>query len=186
VEDLLKMQLANRVALVTGGGSGIGEATAKLLAKEGAKVAVLDHKMQNAKEAADKINQNGGEALPLEADISQPELIEKAVRQIVDKWGGLHIVFANAGINGVWAPIEELKPEEWETTISTNLSGTFYTIKYAVPYLKKSGGSVIVTSSVNGTRIFSNTGATAYSCTKAGQVAMAKCWRWNLPNRRCA
>jgi NAD(P)-dependent dehydrogenase (short-subunit alcohol dehydrogenase family) len=168
------MQLANRVALVTGGGSGIGEAAAKLLAKQGAKVAVLDHKMENAARSADYINQNGGEALPLAADISQPELMEKAVRQIVDKWGALHIVFANAGINGVWAPIEELKPEEWEKTISTNLSGTFYTIKYAVPYLKKSGGSVIITASVNGTRIFSNTGATAYSCTKAGQVAMAK------------
>jgi NAD(P)-dependent dehydrogenase (short-subunit alcohol dehydrogenase family) len=67
-----------------------------------------------------------------------------------------------------------LTPEEWNKTIATNLTGTFLTIKYAVPYLKKQGGSVIVTASVNGTRVFSNTGATAYSCTKAGQVAMTK------------
>jgi len=83
-------------------------------------------------------------------------------------------VFANAGINGVWAPIEDLTPDDWQKTIDINLNGTFYTIKYAAPHLKKQGGSVIITASVNGTRIFSNTGATAYSCTKAAQVAMAK------------
>jgi NAD(P)-dependent dehydrogenase (short-subunit alcohol dehydrogenase family) len=83
-------------------------------------------------------------------------------------------VFANAGINGVWAPIEELTPEEWDRTLGINLKGTFLTVKYAVPYLKRRGGSVIITASVNGTRIFSNTGATAYSCSKAGQVAFTK------------
>ena len=82
--------------------------------------------------------------------------------------------FANAGINGVWAPLEELTPEDWSRTINTNLTGTFLTVKYAVPYLKKQGGSVVITASVNGTRIFSNTGATAYSCTKAAQVAFTK------------
>ena len=90
------------------------------------------------------------------------------------KWGRLDIVVANAGINGVWAPIEELEPEEWDRTLDTNLKGTFLTVKYAVPYLKARGGSVIVTASVNGTRIFSSTGATAYACSKAGQVALAK------------
>ena len=86
----------------------------------------------------------------------------------------MDIVFANAGINGVWASLEELEPEEWDKTININLTGTFLTVKYAVPYLKRQGGSVIITSSVNGTRIFSNTGATAYSCTKAAQVAFTK------------
>lgn len=84
------------------------------------------------------------------------------------------IVFANAGINGVWAPLEELEPEEWDKTLGVNLKGTFLTVKYAVSYLKKQGGSMIVTSSVNGTRIFSNTGATTYSCSKAAQVAFTK------------
>jgi NAD(P)-dependent dehydrogenase (short-subunit alcohol dehydrogenase family) len=93
---------------------------------------------------------------------------------IDETWGRVDVVFANAGINGVWAPIEELSPEEWDRTLNINLKGTFLTVKYAVPYLKRRGGSVIITASVNGTRIFSNTGATAYSCSKAGQVAFAK------------
>ena len=88
--------------------------------------------------------------------------------------GAHHIVFANAGINGVWAPLEDLTPEEWDQTLSINLKGTFLTVKYTVPYLKKQGGSIIVTSSVNGTRIFSNTGATAYSCSKGGQVIFSR------------
>ena len=83
-------------------------------------------------------------------------------------------MYANAGINGVWAPITEIEDEEFDRTIAINLRGTFLTIKYAVPYLEKQGGAVLVTSSVNGTRVFSNTGATAYSTSKAGQVAMVK------------
>jgi NAD(P)-dependent dehydrogenase (short-subunit alcohol dehydrogenase family) len=168
------MQLENRVALITGAGSGIGRATAILLAKEGAKVGVLDHSEENAQKVVEQIQNNGGEALALGADISQPDQMQQAVKKIADRWGRLDIVFANAGINGVWAPIEELKPEDWDRTLNTNLKGTFLTIKYAVPYLKKQGGAVVVTSSVNGTRMFSNTGATAYSCSKAGQVAMTK------------
>ncbi len=168
------MQLEGRVALVTGAGSGIGKAAALLLAREGAKVGVLSRTAEELEQVAEEIRGNQGEALVLTADISDPAEMERAVQELVDRWGRLDIVFANAGINGVWAPIEELMPEEWNQTISINLSGTFYTIKYAVPYLKKQGGSVIVTSSVNGTRMFSNTGATAYSATKAAQVAMAK------------
>lgn len=168
------MTVNGKVALITGGGSGLGEAAARILAREGAKVAVLGRTEDEIKAVADDINQAGGEAIPVTADISKPEDMQKAVHQVIDKWGRLDILFANAGINGVWAPIEDLKPEEWQQTIKVNLDGTFYTIKYATPYLKKQGGSVIITSSVNGTRNFSNTGATAYSCTKAAQVAMAK------------
>jgi NAD(P)-dependent dehydrogenase (short-subunit alcohol dehydrogenase family) len=94
---------------------------------------------------------------------------------VVDEWGRLDIVFANAGVNGVWAPIEELEPDEWKQTLDINLTGTFLTVKYAVPVLRRAGGgSIIVTSSVNGTRMFSNTGATAYATSKAGQAAMVK------------
>ncbi len=168
------MNVKGKVALVTGGGSGIGEATARLLAREGVKVAVLDRTAEEANEVANAINRDGGEALALTADISEPKAVEQAVQQVIDHWGKLDILFANAGINGVWAPIEKLNVEEWQQTININLNGTFYTIKSAAPYLKKHGGSVIITSSVNGTRTFSNTGATAYSCTKAAQVAMAK------------
>jgi NAD(P)-dependent dehydrogenase (short-subunit alcohol dehydrogenase family) len=168
------MQLEGRVALVTGAGSGIGKAAALMLAAEGAKVAVLSRSEDEVIEVAHEIESKGGEALPLAADISKPDEMQSAVQRIADKWGRIDIVFANAGINGVWAPLEDLKPEEWDETLSVNLKGTFLTVKYAVPYLKKQGGSVIVTSSVNGTRIFSNTGATAYSCSKAAQVAFTK------------
>lgn len=168
------MQLTGKVALITGAGSGIGEATAYLLAKEGAKVVALERSEEKLAAVVDSIRSQGGEAISVAADISNPEQMQKAVAEIIKQWGRLDIVFANAGINGVWAPIEQLEPQEWEKTISVNLTGTFLTVKYAVPHLKKQGGSVIITSSINGTRVFSNTGATAYSCTKAAQVAFTK------------
>lgn len=168
------MKLEGKVAMVTGAGSGIGKAAALLLAKEGAKIGVLGRTEEELEETVREIENDGGEALSLVADISQPKDMQDAVKQMVDRWQRLDIVFANAGINGVWAPLEDLTPEDWDKTLDINLKGTFLTVKYAVPYLKKRGGSVIVTSSVNGTRIFSNTGATAYSCSKAGQVAFTK------------
>jgi NAD(P)-dependent dehydrogenase (short-subunit alcohol dehydrogenase family) len=168
------MQLTNRVAVITGAGSGIGKAAALLFAQEGARVGVLSQGVGEVRQTVEEIERNGGKAIPLVADIESPEQVERAMQQTAGAWGRLDIVFANAGINGVWAPIEELTPEDWNKTLTNNLTGTFLTIKYAVPYLKKQGGSVIVTASVNGTRIFSNTGATAYSCSKAGQVALTK------------
>lgn len=178
------MQLAGKVALVTGAGSGIGKAAAQLLALSGAKVAALGRTESELEQTVVHIQDNQGEAMPVVADISQPEQMQQATQQIIDQWGRLDIVFANAGINGVWAPIEELAPEEWDKTLNINLKGTFLTVKYAVPYLKKQGGSVIITSSVNGTRIFSNTGATAYSCSKAAQVAFAKMVALELAKHR--
>jgi NAD(P)-dependent dehydrogenase (short-subunit alcohol dehydrogenase family) len=168
------MQLENKVALITGGGEGIGKATALLFARQGAKVAVLGRHRENLDPVVAEITRGGGEAIPVCADISQPDEMKAAIAEIVERWGQLDVVFANAGINGVWAPIEELEPEEWDNTLSINLKGTFLTVKYAVPHLKKRGGSVIVNASINGTRTFSNTGATAYSSSKAGQVAFTK------------
>jgi NAD(P)-dependent dehydrogenase (short-subunit alcohol dehydrogenase family) len=160
--------------LVTGAGSGIGKAAALLLAREGACVGALSDSADEVKQTVDEIQSAGGQALPLTADVSRPEQIQRAVTDLAGRWERLDIVFANAGINGVWAPLDELSPEEWDRTLDINLKGTFLTVKYAAPYLRKQGGSVVITSSVNGTRIFSNTGATAYSCSKAGQVAFAK------------
>ena len=168
------MQLEGKVALITGAGEGIGRATALLFAKEGAKVGVLGRTRENLDEVAEEIRREGGEATVLLADISRPDETKAAVEQLAKEHGRLDIVFANAGVNGVWAPIEELEPEEFEQTIAINLTGTFLTIKYATPHLKKRGGSVIVNASINGTRIFSNTGATAYASSKAGQVALTK------------
>lgn len=167
-------QLAERVALVTGAGSGIGQAAAVLMAKEGAKVAALSRTETELEETVGQIEKAGGEGMVVTGDVSKPGDVLRAVRAVCDRWGRLDVVFANAGVNGVWAPIEELKDDDWENTLAINLSGTFYTIKHAAPYLKRQGGSVVVTASVNGTRMFSNSGATAYATTKAGQVAMAK------------
>jgi NAD(P)-dependent dehydrogenase (short-subunit alcohol dehydrogenase family) len=168
------MLLKDKVAVISGAGSGIGKATALLFGKEGAKVATLDRTPAKSQQTVDQIKKAGGEAMMTVADISHPEQVQQSMEKIAQTWGKIDIVFANAGINGVWAPLDKLSPEEWKTTISINLDGTFYTLKYALPYLKKQGGSVVITSSVNGTRMFSNSGATAYASTKAAQVAFAK------------
>jgi NAD(P)-dependent dehydrogenase (short-subunit alcohol dehydrogenase family) len=168
------MDLQGRVALITGAGSGIGKASAILLARQGVRVVCLSRTEADLREACATIERAGGEALPIAADVSQAAELQKAVAKAVGRWGRLDIVLANAGINGVWAPLDELKPEEWEQTLKINLTGTFLTVQAALPHLKRQGGSVIITSSVNGTRMFSNTGASAYATSKAGQVAFAK------------
>ncbi|AQG78187.1 SDR family oxidoreductase [Spirosoma montaniterrae] len=177
-------ELKDKVALVTGAGSGIGKAAALLMAREGAKVAVLSRSSDEVDQTANEIRQAGGEALCVTADISKVEDMQRVYADIEQQFGRLDIVFANAGINGVWAPLDELEPDEWQKTIDVNLNGTFYTVKYALPLLKKQGGSIIITASVNGTRIFSNTGATAYSCTKAAQVAFTQMAALELAKHR--
>lgn len=180
----MTMELEGRVALVTGGGSGLGAASAKKLAQAGAQVGVLSRTRDEIEKVAREIESAGGQAVALEADISDPQQMQAAVEQLVQHFGRLDIVFANAGINGVWAPLEDLTPEDWDKTLAVNLKGTFLTVKYAVPHLKKQGGSVIVTSSVNGTRMFSNTGATAYASSKAAQVAFTKMVALELAKHR--
>jgi NAD(P)-dependent dehydrogenase (short-subunit alcohol dehydrogenase family) len=169
-----QQMLSGRVALVTGAGSGIGEATARLFASEGARVGLLSRTASEVKKLAREIANAGGEALPLVADVGKAAAMKDAFTKLHRKWKRLDIIFANAGINGVWAPITKLKIEEWDEIIRINLRGTFLTIKLAMPYITERGGSVIFTSSVNGTRMFSNVGASAYATTKAGQVAFAK------------
>jgi NAD(P)-dependent dehydrogenase (short-subunit alcohol dehydrogenase family) len=169
--------LDGKAAFITGGASGIGRATAIRFAREGASVAIADVPAQEteARQAIAEIERAKGRAVFLPCDISQPVQVEEAINQATRTFGRLDLVFANAGINGVWAPIEELKPEEWDQTLGINLKGTFLTVRYAIPHLRRAGGgSVIVCSSVNGNRTFSNAGATAYSTSKAGQIAFMK------------
>ncbi|HYP75232.1 MAG TPA: SDR family NAD(P)-dependent oxidoreductase [Polyangiaceae bacterium] len=167
-------ELTGKVCLVTGAGSGIGRASAELLAKQGGTVALLGRTRSQLDEVAEGIRACGRQARVLVADVSREDEVRGAIEDLIREQGRLDVVFANAGVNGVWAPIERLEPDAWRETLGINLNGTFFTIKYSAPYLKKQGGSVIVCASVNGTRMFSNTGATAYACSKAGQVALAK------------
>lgn len=166
--------LNGQVALITGASSGIGRASAVKLAEQGAKIALVDLKEERSEEVKKTIKSLGGEALVTDTDISDPKRVEKSVEEIIAKWGRLDIVFANAGINGTVAPIEDITPEEWDQTLTTNLKSTFLTIKYAVPHMKKAGGSIVITSSINGNRKFTGFGMSAYSSSKAGQVAFGK------------
>jgi NAD(P)-dependent dehydrogenase (short-subunit alcohol dehydrogenase family) len=168
------MHFTDKVALITGAGSGIGKATAMRLAKGGARVAVLSRTAEEIEATRDEIAEAGGEAMAVTADIADAAAMQAAVDKIIATWGRLDIVVANAGINGVWAPIDDLQPDEWDQTMAVNLGGTYRTLHLTVPHLKKAGGAIIIVSSINGTRTFTSAGATAYSATKAGQVAMAQ------------
>ncbi|MEG4812676.1 SDR family NAD(P)-dependent oxidoreductase [Microcoleus sp. F8-D3] len=168
------MKLSEKVAVITGGGSGIGRAAAILMAREGAKVAIVDRILETGQETVRQLVSEGGCGLAIAADVADSQQMQQAFQKIVGEYQRIDIVFANAGINGVWSPIEDIEPDEWDRTINTNLRGTFLTVKYAVPHLKKQGGSIVITSSINGTRSFRKVGATAYACTKAAQVAFAK------------
>ncbi len=167
--------LDGKVAFITGGASGIGKGTALRFAQEGAKIGIADMLPEDGEKAQAEIEQNGGQALFIPCDVSKPEDVKAAVDATVKQFGRLDVVFANAGINGVWTPIDELEPEDWDKTIDINLKGTYLTLHFAVPHLKQAGGgSILITSSVNGNRVFTSAGATAYSTSKAGQVAMMK------------
>jgi NAD(P)-dependent dehydrogenase (short-subunit alcohol dehydrogenase family) len=167
--------LENKVAFITGGASGIGAGMARRFAEEGASIAIADVTREREEQLGSELQAVGRQVLFLECNVSKPDDVQRAIAATVEQFGKLDIVCANAGINGMWAPVEEIEPDEWDRTIDVNLKGTFLTVHYAVPYLKKNGGgSIIITSSVNGTRMFSMPGGSAYSTSKGGQVAFMK------------
>ena len=178
------MELTDQVALVTGAGSGIGKAAALRMAAAGARIVAMSRTGEEVARVAQQIQQAGGQAIALEGDISSVDDMQRVYREIEQRWGRLDVVFANAGVNGTWAPIEELEPDDWVHVFSVNMRGTYLTVKYAVPLLKRHGGSIIITSSINGTRVFSNAGASAYATTKAGQVAFGKMMALELAKHR--
>jgi NAD(P)-dependent dehydrogenase (short-subunit alcohol dehydrogenase family) len=118
--------------------------------QEGARVGALGRTADEVRQTVNELASDGDQAIPLIADVSRADEVERAVQELVDRWGRLDIVFANAGVNGVWAPVDDPTPDEWEHTLRINLTGTFLTVKYTVPYLKQQGGAVIINASVNG------------------------------------
>jgi NAD(P)-dependent dehydrogenase (short-subunit alcohol dehydrogenase family) len=180
------VRLEGKVAVVTGGGSGIGAAAARRFAQEGAAVGVVDYRKDAAEQVAKEIQDAGGRALALTADVREEDQIAEAVSSTTRTFDGLHVVFANAGINGMQCPIEEMTYDEWRATIDTNLTGTFLTVKPSIPLLRAAGGgSIVITASVNGNRTFSLPGYSAYSTAKAGQavfgrMAAVELARWNI------
>lgn len=176
--------LAGKTALVTGAGSGIGKSTAKLFAYCGARVAALTRSREEAEATCEEIRHGGAECLALATNISKSREMEAAFAEIRRSWGHLDMVVANAGINGVWGPIEQIEEEEWEKVMDVNLKGTFLTVKHSIPLLKGKGGSIVIVSSVNGTRIFSNAGASPYATTKAGQLAFSRMMALELARYR--
>ncbi|WP_055108357.1 SDR family oxidoreductase [Paenibacillus ihumii] len=171
-----RLRFQGKTAIVSGAGSGIGKAAAIKLAREGAKVALFDLIDDRTRSTEHQINHiYRGVSRSFDVDVSDPVRMEQAIREAAEYFGRIDIVFANAGINGTLAPVEEMSFEDWQRTLSINLNGTFLTVKHTVPYLKsQGGGSIIITSSINGNDRFSGFGMSAYSTTKAGQVAFAK------------
>ena len=165
--------LHGKVALVTGAGSGIGQAAAVALARSGARVTLFDRVRASVEETKAKISTEDA-CLVVTGDVSSEQAMRTCVSRIQRKWGRLDIVFANAGINGVWTSLDNLKTREWDRTIRINLRGTFLTVKSSLGLLKERGGSIIITSSVQGTRVFSNAGASAYATSKAAQLAFGR------------
>lgn len=169
-----RAEFEGQTALVTGAGSGIGKGAALTLARGGANVGLLGRTEDELEETLAEIRAAGGEGMVLLADVSQEDEMAKAIDRLISERKALNIVVANAGINGTWAPIDDLKPDEFDKTIAVNLRGTYLTLHHTVRHMKKSGGSIIVISSINGTRTFTSPGATAYSATKAAQLAMVQ------------
>lgn len=165
--------LSDKVAFITGAGSGLGEAMARLLAACGARVAVVDRAAEQAARVAAEITAAGGTARALTADVSVAAQVDAVMQEVAQIWGRLDILCANAGTNGIWAPVDDLTAQEWDETLDVNLKGTFLVMRAGVPLMKQSGrGSIIITSSIVGTCSFSLGGASAYAASKAGQVAL--------------
>jgi len=158
--------MKGKVALVTGGSSGIGYGIAEALLQKGVNVGITGRNKERIEEAAKKLQGAGeGEVLAIQADVSDYKAQQDAVKQVTDKWGSLDYFIANAGV-GHFASIEELTVEQWQETIDTNLTGVFYSIKASVEELKKTKGYFITISSLAGTNFFA--GGSAYNASKFG------------------
>jgi len=164
-----------RVALVTGGGSGLGEATAKLLASRGAKVVLTDIKLEAAERVAREIIAAGGTASALQQDTAKPEDSRRAVEFAVSTYGALHYAVNNAGIGGAVAPAGETDLGEWKRVIDINLNGVLYGMRYQIPAMLTSGArqsAIVNMASIHG--MVAALGNGAYTAAKHGVVGITR------------
>ncbi len=166
------MRLANRVALITGGTSGIGEATSVLFAKEGAKVAVTGRNDERGKAVTEQILRNGGRAIYIHTDVRKAEDCRRAVEQTLITFGRLDILFNNAGVFYAHTALD-CSEEEWDLQVDINLKGTFLMSKFALPGMIAQGSGVIINNS-SGWGIVGGDSAVAYCASKGGVVLLTK------------
>ena len=167
-------RLNNKVAIITGGSAGIGQATAFLFAKEGASVVIASRGVEHAEETVKMIEEAGSEAKFVKTDVSKARDVENMVRFAVDNYGKLDILFNNAGIEGDVIATVDLSEENYDEVMNINLKGVWLGMKYGIPeMLKTGGGAIINTSSMNGP-VVALKGAPHYGASKAGIVAISR------------
>lgn len=162
-----------KVALVTGGGSGIGEATAKRFAQGGAQVIVADLNMTGAERVTAEIKSAGGFAAAVEANVADPASVEAMVKFAVDTFGGLDVAVNNAGIGGDQLPVGDLTVDAWLKVIGVNLNGVFYCMHSEIPaMIARKGGSIVNMSSILGSVGFA--GSSAYTAAKHALLGLTQ------------
>ena len=167
-------ELEGKVAIITGGTSGIGRDTAVLFAKEGAKVVVAGRREAEGKETVELIHAAGGEGVFVQTDVAKTADVQGLVEKTVAKFGRVDIGFNNAGVEGAWLPITEQSEEDWDRTIAINLKGVWLCLKYEMQQMLKQGGggAIVNMSSVAGW--IGSAGAATYSASKHGVIALTK------------
>ncbi len=170
---MISFDFSGKVAIVTGGGSGIGEACARTLGLSGASVVVADFDEMGGSRVADAINSEGGTAAFFNVDVSDASAVEAMVAFAVDTFGRLDVAVNNAGIGGASAPVGEYPVEAWKQVTGVNLDGVFYGLRYEIPaMLASGGGSIVNVASILGSVAFAN--APAYVAAKHGVVGLTK------------
>ena len=174
MQENVTTALEGKVALVTGGTSGIGRDTAVLFAKAGAKVVVAGRREPEGNETIELIRTAGGDGLFVKADISKASEVDALIQNAVNRFGRLDIAFNNAGVEGAWAPIVRQSEEDWDRTIDINLKGVWLCLKYEIrQMLRQAGGGAIVNmASITG--LIGSVGAGAYSASKHGVIGLTK------------
>lgn len=166
-------RFANKVVLITGATSGIGKATARAFAKEGATVHFCGRREELGAKVAQEINAMGGRASYQKADVRNEQDVKSLIDTCVQKYGRIDIAFNNAGIESPPKTIEEMTLDDWNNVMATNLTGVFLSMKYELPVMKRQGGGIIInTASVGGHNGFSSIGP--YGASKAGVMSLAR------------